>query len=245
MDGVVAGVGLGRESELLPLGEHGTAQRIRGSLRRVCGSAHIAAEISPGKLGRVPLYDVEENTLAGLDVRRPHAHEEPVENVSLLALMGDISTIEASTKLDQLPGLLSLSPEFIELVSVNSQVLTPIHCVEHLSGVQRSLPLNAELTLELVGRHIELVRFQDCCLGSNCVVVVVNQLLLIDNFGLQRALLHNPHTLLLQVALHELLHLVRHRVGLDEKEGAVLHHDRGKVAVGVCTDVKNTADWKP
>ena len=55
-----------------------------------------------------------------------------------------------------------------------------LHCTAYLARSESVSPLQAKLILKLVGWDVELCWLEDGGLGSNGVVVLVNQLLLVD-----------------------------------------------------------------
>ena len=67
-------------------------------------------------------------------------------------------------------------------------------------------------------------RLQQGGLGGDCVVVLVNQLLLVDILGGQLALFLHLDVLRLELLLHERLARIGDSVRLQEHEGAVFHH---------------------
>mmetsp|Transcript_34434 Transcript_34434/g.75352 ORF Transcript_34434/g.75352 Transcript_34434/m.75352 type:complete len:392 (+) Transcript_34434:540-1715(+) len=197
MNGIQAGVRLLREAKLLPLGEDGASQRVGGSLRRIRGATDVGPEVLPRELGRVPFHHVIKDGFSGLHIRGPHGHEEPVEDICLLPIMFNLGTVEPTPKLDQLTSLFSLTPQAIHFLGIHPQEFTTIHRVEHLATVQGFLPIDPELSFELVSWHIELIRLEDRGLGRNCVVVIVDEFLLVDHLRLQCPPLHNTQALLL------------------------------------------------
>jgi len=156
---------------------------------------------------------------------RAHRHEETVEDVErALPLLLELRAIESTTELYQILCFLCLAPHLVERIGVDLELLAALLGVESLAVFQDIRPLEAELLLEFVGRDIELIRREKSCFRCDCVVVLVDELLLVDVLSINGAFLLDLNSLLLEGFLDQFLHLIVHRGGLQENEGAVFHH---------------------
>ena len=79
-DTVVADVGLGGEAELLPVGVDRAAERASFGGRWVRRTEHLAAEVLPRELRRVPLDEVVVDGGARLGELLAHGHVEAVDH---------------------------------------------------------------------------------------------------------------------------------------------------------------------
>mmetsp|Transcript_12523 Transcript_12523/g.23193 ORF Transcript_12523/g.23193 Transcript_12523/m.23193 type:complete len:232 (+) Transcript_12523:429-1124(+) len=155
---------------------------------------------------------------------RAHAHEEAVEHVhALLALDGvHHAAVEAAAELHQLIGLLRLAPRTVQRVGVDAEVRAGVKSIVHLAGRKGRLPRQAELGFELVRRDGQLCGLQQCRLGSNRVIVLVDQHAGVDLLASQLALGHNLDAARSEVRLHHVLGGGGVGVGFDEHERRVV-----------------------
>mmetsp|Transcript_76382 Transcript_76382/g.166774 ORF Transcript_76382/g.166774 Transcript_76382/m.166774 type:complete len:225 (-) Transcript_76382:97-771(-) len=223
MDTVVAGVGFALQAELLPLGQDEASERVTRGSGRIGGAQHLASEVFPRNA--LPLDNVVVDGGSGVHELGAHGHEESVEHIErALAIPLQLAAIESASELDEVTSLLTGGPHLVKLLRIDLKGLASIHGIQGFSLLQDICPLQAELLLELVLGHGQLVRGENGRLGCNGIVVLVDLLGLVDFFGFKRTFLDNLEALLLEHLLHELLHLVSHRVGLDEEESGIGHH---------------------
>jgi hypothetical protein len=132
------------------------------------------------------------------------------------------AAVEATAELDELLVLLRGSPVLVHLDGVDAELLASVQGVEHLAGGQGSLPRQTELGLERRVRHVQLGRLENRRLGSNGVVMLIDQLLLVDGGAVQSAVGENGDTSSLQISDNQLVGRIGVGVRLDENESAVL-----------------------
>merc|ERR1740129_1046358 len=137
-------------------------------------------EVLPWESLLLPLHSVVVNLLAGGSELAAHAHEEGVEDVDRRAAgLLDEAAVEASAELRQLVVLLGRSPENVQLIAAASELLASIQRV--VSVRLRLVPRDTEMLLKLVIRDVKLRWLQQCRLGGDRVVVLIDQLLLVDD----------------------------------------------------------------
>eukprot|EP00756_Hemistasia_phaeocysticola_P022746 Hpha_TRINITY_DN15850_c1_g7::TRINITY_DN15850_c1_g7_i3::g.192247::m.192247 len=223
---VVALVRLRLQPKLLPLRQDLSTQRRRRPLLRVRRPEQLPPELGPRVVRRRPVHHEVVHLSPRSHVSLPHRHEEGVEHVQRLPLHLELPAVEASAKLHPVPRRLHLLPLSLQLVAGPLQLLASLLRVVSLPLLQRLRPLQPELLLELVRRHVQLLGVEEGGLGRDRVVVLVDQLALVDRLGLDHALTLDLDALLGQEVLHQLLHGVSTRVRLDKhKRGVVCRRD--------------------
>mmetsp|Transcript_29595 Transcript_29595/g.61687 ORF Transcript_29595/g.61687 Transcript_29595/m.61687 type:complete len:365 (+) Transcript_29595:57-1151(+) len=222
MHAVVPNVGLAGQAQILPIGKDLATERVLGRILGISRPQHLAAEVLPAKLGLIPFHGVVVDCLPRRGEGASHGHEEGVEDVELLAIHVHEAAIEATPKLLQLPCLLRLAPSGIEFLGRAAELLAGIQSIEDNALLQRIFPLEAEGFLEFVLGDIQLRRLEDRGLRGDCVVVLIDELLLIDDLRGQGALRGDLEALSLQPIGDQLVGLVGYSMGLHEDKCRVL-----------------------
>lgn len=219
MNAVVASVRLGGEAILLPGSVEGAAEGVSRGVSRIGRTQDLATEIGPGEELRVELNDVVVDGDVGSDELLAHLHEEGVEGEDgRSALKDDLTAVESTAELD----LLGRGPELVKAIAINAKLLGGIKGIEHTAGSKGLSPRKTEASLELVSRDGNGLRLQDGGLGSNGVVVLIDQLALIDLGTGEVTLLKDGDALSTQGVGNKLLGLGVVGMGLDEDESRVL-----------------------
>ena len=224
MDTVVTSVGLGLQTELLPLGEDDTTEGVNGGISRVGGTKDLATEVSPGQVSGIPLNNEVGDGGTFLNELGTHGHEEAVEDVDgLLTLNGDQTTVESTTEL-LLDGR---SPGLVQLLSGDAEVGASVKGVEGLLVLEGLGPGDTELGLELVSGNGEFLGLAEGGLGGNGIVVLIDQHTFVDLLSGEGTLGEDGEGLSLQGLLDEVGDLVGDGMRLHEDESGVLEvgHD--------------------
>mmetsp|Transcript_6234 Transcript_6234/g.9187 ORF Transcript_6234/g.9187 Transcript_6234/m.9187 type:complete len:223 (+) Transcript_6234:62-730(+) len=117
MDTVITLVGDRLQSESLPVIKNGLTNRSFRSLRRIRRSQQLTTEVLPAQLLGTPFNFIAVNASSSTNELAAHSHEECVEDVHLLVILGYKSTVKSSSELDNLgilPGIVQPSSITIE-----------------------------------------------------------------------------------------------------------------------------------
>mmetsp|Transcript_122170 Transcript_122170/g.228160 ORF Transcript_122170/g.228160 Transcript_122170/m.228160 type:complete len:290 (+) Transcript_122170:2094-2963(+) len=223
MHTIVTRVGLRSEAILLPLGKQRASEGIRRRLRRISWPQYLVAEVAPGEIQRVPVYDevVDGGSFGNKFVT--HGHEESIEDVKCALVGIYLATIKATTKLDELVLFFCLHPHVTKLVSTYTNLFTSILCVHDETSLQCIFPFETKLTFKFVFRHVQLIRSEKRGLRSNRVVMLVNEHVLVYHLPIDPRLNDNLKAPLLQAMPHEVLDLVIASVWLEKDKGSVVY----------------------
>lgn len=128
---------------------------------------------------------------------------------------------QSAAELYQLACILGPRPGLLQALCVDAERHAGVRGIYGPTLLQHRGPVLAEVGLELPNGYVELVRFEECRLAGDGVVVVVDVLLRAD--GLRRDLPfgNDADAILLEHLLHQGLHRRRQRMGLYEHESRV------------------------
>mmetsp|Transcript_16492 Transcript_16492/g.37065 ORF Transcript_16492/g.37065 Transcript_16492/m.37065 type:complete len:301 (-) Transcript_16492:184-1086(-) len=223
MDAVVAGVGFGREAELLVVVQYRPSGGSDGGRRRVGRAEDLPAEIRPRQRVCRPRYRVPYDLLPRVGVRRAHGHVETVHDVDVPHL----AAVEPSAEFDEVLPSREFAPFLVESGGVGPEFRGAVLGVVHLSAFHRIVPLFAEHFFEVrfaLVRDVEFVRFELDRLRRDRSVVSVDVHVLIDRLGGHLSLSGDADAVLRKIFLHDALDFPGRsfaRVGLDEHECGV------------------------
>jgi hypothetical protein len=145
----------------------------------------LTSKLFPRKYGGIPFDVITINTGTFLYELGPHIHKESIEDIEGLVVFGQESTIESTSQLDDFILLFGLSPNFIELLGINvAKSLTGLEGIGGLVLLEYFGPGLLELGLEFVVGHWDFVGRKNGGFGGNGVVVLIDEFLSIDLFGL-------------------------------------------------------------
>mmetsp|Transcript_49712 Transcript_49712/g.103421 ORF Transcript_49712/g.103421 Transcript_49712/m.103421 type:complete len:615 (-) Transcript_49712:45-1889(-) len=220
MDAVVSRVRLRLEPEVAPVLVDEATQGAGRGRSRVRRPEELASEVLPLHLVRRPLHLVVVDACSGRGELGAHVHVEAVDDVDAV----NLAAVEAAAELDDGLAFLERIVLLAQLIGADSQLLGSVHGVEDQAIFHHLAPCHAELLLELrlsLVLNGEFRRLLHDSLGGDGAVVDVDELLLVNDFGLDRALALDGQAAFRELVLHESLHLVGHSMGLDEHEGCV------------------------
>jgi hypothetical protein len=219
MDAVVTSVRAGSKAVLLPGGIEGTTERVSRGRGRISRTQDLATEVRPGQQLGVELDDVVVNGDGGVHELLTHFHEESVEGEQgRKTLTVDLTAVESTTELD----LLGTSPQSVKSGSINVELLGGIKSIEHTALGQSLAPGETEVGLELLDRDRDLLRLQQGGLGSDGVVVLINELTLVNLRTSEITFLKDGDATSTKGISNVLLNLGVVSMRLDEDESRVL-----------------------
>ena len=179
MNAIVAGVGFGGETEVLPVLEKSLAEGTGGTVGGIGGAEDLATEVLPAESGGVELDGVPVDGSGVVGELVAHGHEETVENVFLDAGVIELGAIETAAELLDESSLLHLEVLGIELVRGVATVGGVVLGIVGATFGEDGFPLLAELGLELLGGHVQLGGLLQGSLGGDGVVVNIDVLALV------------------------------------------------------------------
>mmetsp|Transcript_125108 Transcript_125108/g.216781 ORF Transcript_125108/g.216781 Transcript_125108/m.216781 type:complete len:262 (+) Transcript_125108:569-1354(+) len=222
MDTIVTSIRLACKPKLLPSVVQGTSERVGRRLRRISGTEHLSTKILPRQIQWIPLDDEVVDGRARCHKLVAHGHEKTIEDIEVL----NLGTVEASSKFHKRSCLLGLIPHLTQSVCIHCELCACICSVHYIPSGQCICPANAELVLELAGRHVQLVWREQRSFGGNRVVVVINELHLIDDVAVQLCLALDGEALLFQLLLKKFFDFWSQRMWFNEDQCDVLKTSR-------------------
>eukprot|EP00438_Fugacium_kawagutii_P029829 Skav200955 [mRNA] locus=scaffold448:215684:219542:+ [translate_table: standard] len=220
MHAIVASVRLSSQSQLGPLAVDLLTQGSLGGAGRVGGAQQLSTEVGPRHLLCRPFDLVVVDAGPWRGEFGSHVHVEAVDDIDVIHL----PTVEATAELDDSLALLQGIVLLPKLVRSDAQLLGSVHSVVDQAILHDLAPLHTELLLKFflsLVLHNELLRLHLHCLRSNCTIVGVDQLLLIDHCRFDLAFGLDGQSLSSELLLHQCLNFLINCMRLDEHKRCV------------------------
>jgi len=214
---VVPRVGAALEAQLLPALEDRAADRGLLGLRGVCGADDLRAEVGPGELSGVKVHLEVLDACRRRGVLRAHRRVEAIHDKDV----AELPHVEAAAALHLVLAPLQLVEAGAHLQQGQAEFRGGLGGVVDEPLRQGGLPGEPEYFLELgpgLRLHQELRGLLPHGPGGDGPVVRVDEALLVYGLRLDLGAPQNANAAGRQLLGHELLHALRHCVGLDEQE---------------------------